>query len=152
MEPSVLHLEVSLPFPREQVFAFFSEPRNLEALTPNWLKFHILTPSPIEMRVGTVIEYRLRVHGVPLRWTSEITAWEPPVRFVDKQIHGPYRLWEHEHRFEERGGNTVVIDEVRYAVPGGKLMERWVVRRDLEKVFAFRERKLLEIFGLAQAA
>lgn len=142
-----MHTELSLPRPREQVFAFFSDARNLEAITPDWLRFSLANPDPIDMRPGTIIDYRLRLHGVPLRWQSEIKVWEPPLRFVDEQRRGPYRFWRHEHRFEAQDGSTRVIDEVQYAVWGGGLVERWLVRRDVERIFEFRRRKLLERFG-----
>src|SRR3954468_23005074 len=101
---------ILLPRPVTEVFMFFAEPGNLETLTPPWLRFHILTPQPILMRAGARIDYRLRVHGLPVRWQSEITAWEPPVRFVDEQRRGPYRVWVHEHTFEEGDGGTEVRD------------------------------------------
>jgi len=96
------------------VFPFFAEARNLETLTPPWLKFEVLTPAPIVMRPGTLIDYRIRVHGLPIRWRTEITAWDPPHRFVDVQLHGPYTLWHHTHTFEERDGGTLCLDHVRY--------------------------------------
>ena len=126
--------ELWLPRPRPEVFAFFAEARNLEAITPPWLKFEVLTPAPIAMRAGTLIDYRLRLHGFPIRWRTEITLWEPPVRFADTQLRGPYRLWEHTHTFVEKDGGTLCRDEVRYAVPGGALIERLFVRRDVEKI------------------
>lgn len=145
--------EVLLPRPRAEVFPFFADARNLERLTPPWLRFEVLTPTPIEMRRSAVIEYRLRLRGVPVRWRSEITVWEPPFRFVDEQRRGPYRLWIHEHRFEERAGRTLVRDRVRYAVPGGPLLEalveRLLVRPDLERVFAYRRAVLAGLFGAA---
>lgn len=101
------------------MFAFFSNPQNLEELTPDWLHFEILTPMPVEMAAGTCIDYRLRWYGIRLRWRSEIAAWEPPGRFVDRQIRGPYRVWIHEHSFADLNGGTLVGDTVEYATRGG---------------------------------
>ena len=147
--------EVTLPRPRDEVFPFFADAGNLERLTPPWLRFEVLTPLPIEMRRSAVIEYRLRLRGLPVRWRSEITAWEPPFRFVDEQRRGPYRVWVHEHRFEERAGRTLVSDRVRYAVPGGPLLEgpvnRLLVRPDLDRVFAYRCAVLVRLFGPADS-
>lgn len=136
-----------LAAPRERVFPFFADAGNLETITPPWLQFQIVTPRPMDMRVGTRIDYRLRVHGVPLRWQSEITAWEPPGRFVDEQRRGPYRAWIHEHTFAEHDGGTEVGDSVKYAVIGGWVIDRLFVRRDVRQIFAYRERKLREIFA-----
>jgi ligand-binding SRPBCC domain-containing protein len=112
----------------------------------------VLAQHPPEMGAGTVIDYRLRLHGIPLRWRSEITVWEPPRRFVDVQRRGPYRLWEHEHLFLPKDGGTLVQDRVRYAVPGGSLLaplvDRLLVRPDLERIFAYRRQRLKEIFGV----
>ena len=98
------------------------------------------------MAAGTRIDYRLRLHGIPLRWTSDITTWEPPFRFVDEQVRGPYRIWIHEHTFEEKPGGTVVRDNVRYSVLGGALVNRVFVRPDLRKIFGYRHARLREIF------
>jgi ligand-binding SRPBCC domain-containing protein len=136
-----------LPTPLEEVFPFFADARNLEKLTPGWLRFNVLTPESIEMAVGTRIDYRLSWRGIPLRWTSEIAVWEPPHRFVDRQLRGPYRLWHHEHRFEARDGGTLVLDEVRYAVWGGSLANRLGVARDVAAIFAFRRDRLVDLFG-----
>ena len=136
-----------LPRPLEDIFPFFADARNLEELTPPWLSFTVLTPEPIPMAVGTTIDYRLSWRGIPLRWTSEIAAWDPPHRFVDRQIRGPYRLWHHEHRFEERDGGTVVIDEVEYAVWGGAIANRLAVARDVARIFAYRRERLEAIFS-----
>lgn len=136
------HQELWLPAPREQVFAFFADARNLETITPGWLNFEILTPGPIEMRAGALIDYRLRVHRVPLRWQTEITAWEPQHRFVDEQRRGPYRRWRHTHTFSDLDGGTLCRDEVEYAVPGGRLANWLFVRRDIEQIFAFRTQAL----------
>ena len=98
-----LNSEVQVARRTSDVFPFFSDADNLERLTPPWLRFQVVTPGPIRLKVGTCIEYRLRIRGVPIRWISEITAWEPPHRFVDRQVRGPYRLWIHEHRFRGLG-------------------------------------------------
>jgi ligand-binding SRPBCC domain-containing protein len=130
--------EVWLPRPREEVFAFFSDVANLDAITPPWVKFRTITPGPIEMRVETLIDHRLKIHGVPIRWRSKITAWEPPARFVDEQVRGPYRVWIHEHLFEERDGGTRVRDHVRYAAPFDFFTHRFFVRPDVERIFRYR--------------
>ncbi len=140
-------VEQSLPRPLDEVFPFFADARNLEKLTPDWLRFDVLTPDPIEMAVGTTIDYRLRWHGIPLRWTSEIAAWDPPHRFVDRQIRGPYRLWHHEHRFAAADGGTRITDEVEYAVWGGALANRIGVARDIARIFAHRHRVLDKLYG-----
>lgn len=143
------HFESStfLPHPIEDVFAFFSEAENLEDLTPPLLNFRILSPRPIEMYEGTKIDYRLRIHGIPLRWRSEITVWEPPHRFIDEQLRGPYRKWVHEHRFIPEGEGTRVEDHVEYAVLGGTLIQRFFVEPDLKRIFAFRQEKLPGLFA-----
>ncbi len=136
-----------LPRPREEVFEFFADAFNLEAITPPWLGFRLLAPGSIVMGAGTPIDYRLRLRGLPVRWRSEITAWEPPQRFVDEQRRGPYRRWVHEHVFEERDGGTEVRDNVDYALFLGRLVGPLFVERDLRKIFVFRQQKLLEHFG-----
>jgi ligand-binding SRPBCC domain-containing protein len=135
-----------LPRTLDEVFPFFADARNLEELTPPWLRFDVVTPEPIPMIVGTTIDYRLAWRGIPLRWTSEIAAWEPPHRFIDRQLRGPYRLWHHEHRFEVGENGTKVIDEVDYAVGGGAIANHLGVARDIEKIFAFRSARLRELF------
>jgi len=111
-----------LPRPREEVFRFFSDARNLQHITPAFLHFHVLTPNPIEMRRGALIDYRLKLRGVPLRWRSEITSWEPPQRFSDIQVRGPYAEWVHTHAFEEKDGGTLVTDVVRYRLRGPRFL------------------------------
>ena len=138
--------ELWLPQSRDKVFAFFSDAQNLDLITPPWLHFRTVTPVSHEMRLGTVMNHRLRLHGFPLRWRSQITIWDPPSRFVDEQMLGPYRLWIHEHRFEEQNTGTLVHDHVRYAVPFDFLVHRLFVRPDIERIFAFRKKKLQEIF------
>lgn len=136
-----------LPCAREQVFAFFADAFQLETATPAFLKFSVLTPAPIHMQCGTQLDYRLRVRGVPMRWQSRISVWEPSERFVDEQIRGPYRRWYHEHVFETRDGGTLCRDVVDYEVPGGPLIHRLFVRGDLLKIFAYRQRKFRQLFG-----
>ncbi|MEO8275515.1 MAG: SRPBCC family protein [Thermoanaerobaculia bacterium] len=138
--------EIRLPRDRDEVFAFFADAANLERLTPPWLGFEILSPQPLAMHVGTLIDYRLRIHFIPVRWRSEITVWEPPFRFVDEQRRGPYRLWHHTHTFEECDGGTLVGDHVRYAVPGGALVHRLLVEKDVRTIFDYREKTLRELF------
>lgn len=149
MKVFTLHSEILLPRPVEEVFAFFADARNLGRLTPSWLRFEVLTPAPIAMRPGTVIDYRLRIRGIPIRWQSEITVWEPPHSFVDEQRRGPYWQWIHEHRFSKSGANTVAEDHIRYAVPGGAIANKLFVARDLKRIFAYRVRELARIFGAA---
>jgi ligand-binding SRPBCC domain-containing protein len=135
-----------LPERRELVFEFFSNAFQLETLTPPWLQFLVQTPAPIDLKLGVRIDYRLSLHGVPIRWQSRIDVWEPPRRFVDVQTHGPYRHWRHEHLFEEAVGGTICRDIVDYAVPGGCLVDRLFVRGDVKRIFEFRQRKLEELF------
>lgn len=142
-----LESETWVPRPLDEVFAFHGDAANLQAVTPPFLDFQVLTPQPIAMRAGTMIEYRLRLHGIPIRWLTEITAWEPPRRFVDEQRRGPYRLWVHEHAFEEREGGTTIRDRVRYAVPFGALVHGWAVAPDVRRIFTFRHETLLRRFG-----
>jgi ligand-binding SRPBCC domain-containing protein len=147
MKEFTLQTELWLSRPRNQVFSFFAEARNLEALTPPWLKFEVLTPAPIAMRSGTLIDYRIRVHGIPIRWRTEITAWDPPHRFVDVQLRGPYTLWHHTHTFEERDGGTLCRDHVRYRPRGGALINRLFVRRDVDRIFQYRQQRMRELFS-----
>lgn len=151
MRTFTLHTELWLPRPPECVFPFFADAHNLESITPPLLRFSVLTPAPIQMKQGALIDYRLRIRGVPVGWRTRIAAWEPPTRFIDEQLRGPYRLWHHEHTFIAENGGTRCVDHVRYAVPGGPLVERAVhrllVRRDVERIFAFRQERLRAIFG-----
>jgi len=136
-----------LPRPLETVFPFFADAGNLETITPPWLRFEVVSERPIAMWAGALIEYRLRLHGIPLRWQSEITAWEPPHRFVDEQRRGPYLAWIHEHTFKESNGGSEVRDFVRYAAPGGWLVDRLFVRHDVRRIFEYRVQRLKEIFA-----
>lgn len=134
-----IYTEQALGASIDRVFGFFSDAGNLEALTPAFLKFCIETPRPIEMRVGALIDYSLRLHGVPIRWRTRINVWEPGKRFVDEQIKGPYRLWVHEHTFEATAnGGTLVRDHVRYTPPLGAVANALFVRSQLRRIFEYR--------------
>lgn len=146
MQLFTLETSVWLPQPVAHVFSFFADAANLENLTPPWLRFEILTPLPIPMAAGTRIDYRLRYRGFPVRWRTEILEWEPPHRFVDSQIKGPYRRWVHEHVFQEQDGGTLATDYVEYALLGGALTNALLIGRDVERIFAYRRQRLLDIF------
>ena len=135
--------------PLDAVFAFFAQARNLEQITPRWLHFELLEPEPGEMEEGTVIEYRLRLHGLPVRWTSRIEEWTPDDGFVDRQLRGPYRLWRHRHTFVADGDGTIVGDEVEYALPLGAFgdLAHSFVRRDLRRIFAYRRQAVSRLLA-----
>ena len=150
MKYYVLKKEQFIPRPLKEVFAFYERPENLARITPPWLGFRIVTPSPIVMRQGALFEYTIRVMGTRLRWISVISAYEPPFKFIDEQIKGPYAYWHHTHTFAEAKDGTMVGDEVRYALPFGplgSLAQRIAVRRQLEKVFTYRAEVCKSIFG-----
>jgi ligand-binding SRPBCC domain-containing protein len=139
----VLERSQRIERPAEEAFEFFAEARNLEVITPPWLRFEVVGADP--MREGALIDYRLTLHRVPIRWRTRITTWEPPTRFVDVQLTGPYALWEHTHTFEPAAEATVIHDRVRYALPFGPLgtlAHALFVRRDVERIFDFRRRAL----------
>ena len=142
MRVHILEREQRIAAPPAEVFPFFEDAYNLEAITPPFLGFRVVTPRPIEMRAGALIEYRLRLHGVTVRWRTRIEAFDPPHSFVDAQISGPYRLWHHTHVFEPDGrGGTIMRDRVRYALPLGpigRLARALLVRRDLDRIFDYR--------------
>lgn len=141
-----LATEQILPAAIEPVFDFFADAGQLERITPPWVNFRVTTPMPIEIQKGTLIDYRLRLRFVPIRWRTLISDWTPTSQFVDEQLKGPYRLWRHLHEFEECEEGTLVRDSVEYRVPGGKLIERLFVRRDLRRIFEYRYSQLAEIF------
>ena len=143
--------EMSVDAPIYEVFDFFSDPGNLEQITPPWLNFKMMTPQPLTMGFGTIIDYRLRLHRIPITWQSEITEWDPPQRFVDVQNKGPYSHWTHTHEFKELEGRTVVRDTVYYAAPGGSMVDRLFVRKDLDRIFLYRQCKLRELFSIKAA-
>jgi ligand-binding SRPBCC domain-containing protein len=138
---STIHKETVVSAPLEATFAFFSDAANLEQLTPPWLNFRIKSVMPIEMREGALIDYHIALYGIPMPWRTRIDVWEPGVRFVDRQLAGPYRWWHHEHRFEREGSGTRVIDHVEY-VPRAAVLSSWMVRRNVERIFEYRQRVL----------
>ena len=141
-----------IPLAPAEVFPFFADARNLEGLTPSWLRFEILTPSPIEMREGAIIDYRIRLGPLPTAWRTRIEAWEPPFRFVDSQLSGPYRCWWHEHRFEDLGGSTRMSDEVLFTPALGRLGQAFAgarVERRLERIFKYRATAIERHFGVS---
>jgi ligand-binding SRPBCC domain-containing protein len=145
-----LKREQWIPQPIEEVFAFFGDARNLEAITPAWLGFRILSPEPIVMRAETHIVYRLSWHRVPIRWVTKIFCWDPPTGFVDVQIHGPYSHWHHSHSFRSVDGKTLMRDVVRYGLPFGmvgQLAHHLLVKSDLNAIFDYRARKIAELLG-----
>jgi hypothetical protein len=143
-----LNAKLFVPRPIDEVFAFFSNAHNLQRITPANMSFTVLTPAPIEMREGTKIDYKLRVRGFPIRWQSLISVWDPPNRFVDRQTHGPYKLWHHEHRFVAVDGGTMVEDEVTFKPIGGRLMTALFVGRDIKRIFELRSQALAREFGM----
>ena len=142
---SIVHRETIVASPLGETFAFFADAANLERLTPPWLNFTILTPMPVVMRAGLDIDYRIRLYGVAIPWRSRIDVWEPGVRFVDRQVLGPYRWWHHEHRFEDVAGGTLVTDHVEY-VPRAAWVTRGLVARDVDRIFSYRQETLRRIF------
>ena len=152
MTHELLHIDRAqlVPSPLEEVFAFYADVSNLEALTPPWLRFRILTPQPIGVGEGTVIDYVLALHGVPMHWRTRIERWEPGRRFVDRQVEGPFALWEHTHTFEELPGGTLIRDLVAYRMPlgaVGRLAHRLLIRRDLDRIFDYRRGAVMELLG-----
>ncbi len=139
-----------VPRPIDEVFPFYADPRNLARLTPPWLEFRLVSAGELAIRPGLRIDYSIRALGVRRRWTSEITVWQPPVRFVDEQVRGPYRSWHHLHEFWQIRTGTEIRDVVTYRLPFGllgRLAHALLVRRRLEEIFAYRERVVAELFG-----
>ncbi len=145
----LLVTETTIGRPLDEVFAFFSAAENLQRITPPEMHFAIVTPPPIEMAAGTLIDYRLRLLGVPFRWRTRIARWEPPALFVDEQLEGPYALWIHTHGFRQVEGGTRVRDEVRHRLPVYPLGELAypLVRLQLRRIFGYRRRRMRELLG-----
>jgi ligand-binding SRPBCC domain-containing protein len=147
--PYRLERTTFIPRAQQEVFAFFSEAENLEQITPSFLGFEIVTPKPIEMKPGTLIDYKLKLFGLPLRWRTRIEEFEPISYFVDIQVRGPYRLWRHRHEFKTVAGGTQMRDQVDYELPFGPfgtIARALFVRRMLEKIFDYRSSVIQEIF------
>ncbi|MDQ3778004.1 MAG: SRPBCC family protein [Actinomycetota bacterium] len=146
MADQILERSQLVPTSPDVTFAFFADPWNLEAITPPWLRFQIVE-APERLTRGSLLRYRLSLFGIPVRWRTEITDWDPPHGFVDEQLRGPYRIWIHEHRLEPNAGGTVVHDRVRYRIPLGplgRLAGRLFVRRWLDDIFDFRAARIAE--------
>lgn len=140
---------IEIALPRDKVFSFFGNAENLERITPPSLGFKILTPTPIEMKTGALIEYRISLHGIPMTWRTEITKWDPPHEFVDTQLSGPYKQWIHRHTFIEKDATTTLIeDEVRYRLPFEPFgdLARFFVEREIKGIFDYRQKIVAEVF------
>jgi ligand-binding SRPBCC domain-containing protein len=148
MKTYILEREQWLPRPIDQIFTFFSRPENLQIITPHWLDFRVMD-APQTLAAGSLIHYRLRWRFLPIRWTTEITQWEPPHRFVDRQLSGPYALWNHEHSFQSQRNGTTIRDRVHYALPLGPLgrfAHSLSVKRDVSTIFDFRAEAMRRLF------
>jgi len=145
----VLRTSVLLPVPIDRVFPFFAAAENLARITPPELGFLVRTPSPIDMRSGALIDYTIKLWGLPLRWRTKITRWNPPFEFEDTQLRGPYAKWVHRHTFTAAGVETVMADEVRYRLPFGLLGRpaHFIVRRQLRRIFTYREQVMRSLLG-----
>ncbi|HMO17142.1 MAG TPA: SRPBCC family protein [Oligoflexia bacterium] len=141
-----LFTELIVPHSREKVFPFFASAENLEHLTPDFLNFRILSILPIEMNEGTLIDYKISLHHIPIKWRTRISSWKPPFMFIDEQINGPYLYWLHEHHFEEIDQACRIIDKVYYRVFGGKIINNLFIKGELNKIFTYRRKKMTEIF------
>ncbi|HXG82735.1 MAG TPA: SRPBCC family protein [Pyrinomonadaceae bacterium] len=148
MAEHILTRKLTLDVPREKVFQFFADAGNLERITPPELNFQILTPQPIDIGKGALIDYRLKLRGLPVTWKTEISEWNPPVSFIDRALKSPYKQWIHRHVFAENAnGGTDIEDIVRYRLPFEPLgdLARWFVRRELDYIFDYRQKVVAEI-------
>lgn len=150
MAEHVLTRTLELDLPRDEVFTFFSDAINLERITPPELNFHIITPQPIKIERGSLIDYQLKLHGIPMKWRTEISVWDPPFEFVDQQLRGPYKQWIHRHTFTQLAPDkTLIEDEVRYRLPLEPLgdIAHFFVRRQLEYIFDHRQKVVAELLS-----
>ena len=150
MKPHILETTTIIRRPLAEVFTFFSKAENLNLLTPPELQFHILTPTPIDMKAGTLIAYRIKLNGIPFKWKTEICVWNPPHQFVDQQLKGPYVRWHHTHSFREVNGITEMVDRVEYLSPGWilePLINRLYVKKKVREIFEYREQQLKKLFA-----
>jgi uncharacterized protein len=150
MAEQQLQFEQWIPASIKEVFSFFSNASNLEKLTPGWLNFRILSQSTPQIQAGTLIEYQLKLHGIPFTWKTLIEEWIPEKQFVDTQLKGPYSLWHHTHTFEEKDGGVLMIDKIRYQVPLGilgHLVAGNYVKKDITRIFDYRKEVITKVFG-----
>lgn len=151
MKPHILERSTILNEKIEKVFDFFSKAENLNLITPPVLGFLIKTPLPVEMKKGKLIDYKIKLNGIPFDWRTEITKWDPPFLFEDTQIKGPYKMWIHEHKFADKDGMTRMTDTVKYLSPGGIfefIPHNLFVRKKVETIFDYREKVLTELFNV----
>ena len=149
MKPHILIRETVLNGSIEEVFDFFSKAENLDKITPPILGFRIITPLPVEMKKGTLIDYKIKLNGIPFNWRTEITKWDPPHCFEDTQLKGPYKMWVHEHKFIERNNKTFMTDTVRYISPGGAfefIPHNLIVKKKVNFIFDYRQKIFDELF------
>ena len=149
MKPHILIRETVLNGSIEEVFDFFSKAENLDKITPPILGFRIITPLPVEMKKGTLIDYKIKLNGIPFNWRTEITKWDPPNCFEDTQLKGPYKMWIHEHKFIERNNKTFMTDTVRYISPGGVIEfipHNLIVKKKVDFIFDYRQKIFDELF------
>ena len=151
MKTFEINIKQHINKPLEVVFEFFSKPENLEMITPESLSFNMLTPTPVKMEKGSLIDYTIRLFGIPIHWRTLISDYEPPFRFVDQQIKGPYTFWHHTHTFKLVEGGVEIIDEVKYSLPLGwlgTLAHAIWVRKDLEEIFEYRKTVIQNYFEI----
>lgn len=149
MKPHIFEKTVVIERSRDEIFDFFKQAENLQKLTPHWLDFKILTPLPIKMEEGARIDYQLKLMGIPITWRTVTSEWEPPHKFVDVQLSGPYRVWRHTHSFEETPEGTLMRDRVEYLPKGGPLaplISQLFVRKRIEEIFRYRNREIMRVF------